>query len=171
MGNDVCAGRRPVPADRQPVPADQQLRDLLRTCRRAAGSLSQRAAAQRAGISPVYWQKIESRTVKTAPAGTLAAMFLAVSASPGHLRDAGYAVIADIMDELARSAAREVTAEDHLAATPGATEEEITALQAIWRALKASRTADPLEQDFTRHARRGDLPSPDILSVRDRTGK
>jgi len=136
-----------VPVDRRSVPADQRLRHLLRTGRRAAGRLSQKTAAQRAGISPVYWQKIESGTQQAAPAATLAAMCTAAGITAGQLRDAGYTEIASAADELAALAAVPVTPEEHLAATPDATPEEISFLQAAWQVLRAKRTPDPFGPD------------------------
>ena len=62
--------------------------------------------------------------------------------------------MADALDELGEMTAAGTSPENYLAATPGATAEEISALQAVWRALKAKRTAEPLEQDFERHNRR-----------------
>jgi transcriptional regulator with XRE-family HTH domain len=154
VGNNVSVNRGFVPVDRKSVPADQHLRHLLRASRRACG-LSQKAAARRAGISPVYWQKIESGTQRTAPAGTLAAMFLATGITAGQLQDEGYKDIASILDELASLTAKPPSPEEHLAATPGATEEEISFLQAAWRVLKAGRTPDPFgpEPPGTRSSR------------------
>jgi transcriptional regulator with XRE-family HTH domain len=144
--------------DRGPVPTDQRLRSLLRAGRHAAGKLSQKAAARAAGISPVYWQRIESGNLPSAPASTLAAMFLAAGVPAGRLRDEGYDQVAAALDELTSMKAAEVSPEDYLAATPGASAEEITALQALWKVMRAGRTPEPLEQDFTRHARKN---SPD----------
>jgi Helix-turn-helix domain len=139
---------------RGPVQTDPHLRALLRAARRAAGDLSQRAAARQAGISLVYWQKIESGKLPAAPAGTLAVMFAATGARSGQLQDEGYPRVASAMDELAAVSAPEPSAEDHLAATPGASAEEISALQAVWRALRAKRTTDPLEPDIEQNHRR-----------------
>ncbi len=144
-----------VPVDRKPVPSDQRLRYLLRSGRRAAGNLSQKAAARRAGISSVYWQKIESGTQQAAPAGTLAAMCLAAGIAARQLRDEGYTDIASVLDELAGMAAPEISAEEHLAATPGATPEEISFLQAALRALRAGRTPDPFGPELPGTRRRG----------------
>ena len=145
---------RSVPVDRRSVPVDQRLRHLLRTGRKASGRLSQKSAAQRAGISPVYWQKIESGTQQTAPAGTLAMMYIAAGVTAGQLRDEGYAEIASAADELSALAAVPVTPEEYLAATPDATPEEITALQAVWLALRAKRTADPFGPELRSTSRR-----------------
>jgi transcriptional regulator with XRE-family HTH domain len=134
--------------------ADQKLRRLLRTCRRAGGNISQKAAARSAGISAVYWQKIEAGTQQTAPLDTLAAMFLAAGATASLLRDEGYPDLADAVDELARAAGSAVTAEEHLAATPGATAEEISFLQAALRALRAGRTPDPFGPELRGTRRR-----------------
>ena len=134
-------GQRSAPVDRKPVPADPHLRQLLRTGRRAAGNLSQRSAAQRAGISSVYWQKIESGALQAAPASTLATMFMAAGISGNRLRDEGYAEVASAVDELVSLATAPPTPEEHLAATPGATPEEINALQAVWLVLKTAHTA------------------------------
>ena len=65
----------------------------------------------------------------------------------GQLRDEGYEEIASAVDELSALAAGPVTAEEHLAATPDATPEEISFLQAAWQVLKAKRTADPFGPD------------------------
>lgn len=135
------------------MPWTPELRHLLRAGRRACGRLSQKTAAHGAGISPIYWQRIESGSVPAAPADTLASMFLAVQITAQRAREAGYRDIAAAMDEIAKARPAEVSAEDYLAAVPGATAEEISALQAMWRALRTKRTADPLEQDFTRNAR------------------
>lgn len=148
--------RRTAPADRRPVPADQRLRHLLRTGRKAAGRLSQKSAAQQAGISPVYWQKIESGTQQSVPAGTLAAMCLAAGITAGRLRDEGYAEIASAVDELASMTAAPLAPEEHLAATPGATPEEISFLQAAWRVLKSGQAPDPFGPGLRSTRRRGD---------------
>ena len=95
-----------APPDRRSVPADSRLRHLLRAGRRASGRLSQKTAAQRAGISPVYWQKIESGTQQAAPAATLAAMCAAAGITASQLRDEGYAEIASAADELSRAGSR-----------------------------------------------------------------
>lgn len=136
-----------------------RLRHILQTGRRAAGNLSQRAAAERAGISLPYWQKIESGTLDHIPAGTLATMLTAIGASPEYLRDQGYAEVADVMEELTSMPDTRVRAEDYLAAVPGASAEEISALQAVWRALRAKRVTDPLESDL-RHTRRDSGQQP-----------
>jgi len=136
---------------RGPVSIDPHLRGILQAARRHAGGLSQRAAAKRAGISSVYWQKIESGAAPTVPAGTLAAMFQATGVSATCLRDEGYPGVAAALDTLT---AVEHSAEEHLAATPGATAEEISALQAVWQALRARRTTEPLEPDLEQHSRR-----------------
>jgi len=141
--------------DRRPVPTDSRLRHLLRAGRKAGGRLSQKSAAQRAGISPVYWQKIESGTQQAAPVSTLAAMFLAAGVTAGQLQDEGYAEIASAVDELASMQPPPTTPEEHLAATPDATPEEISFLQAAWQVLKAGRTADPLGQELPGTSRRG----------------
>lgn len=134
---------------RRSVPADQRLRDLLRTGRRASGNLSQKSAAQRAGISPVYWQKIESGTQESVPEDTLASMFLATGITAGQLRDEGYGDLAAAVDELGSMTIAPPSPEDHLAATPGATPEEISFLQAAWRALRARRTTDPFGPELS----------------------
>lgn len=140
--------------DRGPVATGQRLRALLRAGRKASGNLSQRAAAEKAGFKAVYWQKIESGAQPTAPASTLAAMFLAAGVKPALLREQGYPELADLVEELAALRATEVSPEDYLAAIPGASEEEISALQTVWRALRAKRTTEPLEPDFNEHDRR-----------------
>lgn len=134
----------------KPVTTDPGLRRILRAGRRAAGNISQQVAASRARISTVYWQKIESGAVPQIPAGTAASMLQAVEATPQDLRDQGYIDVAAAMDELAAAGRPELSPEEHLAATPGATPEDISALQAVWRALKSPRTTDPL----------ADLPGP-----------
>lgn len=139
--------------DRRSVPADQGLRKLLRASRRAAGSLTQRTAAQQAGISAIYWQKIESGAQSSAPADTLAAMFLATGVSPAKLAEEGYPDVAAAMDEIASARPAAVSAEDYLAAIPGASQEEISALQAVWKALRSPRTADPLSRDLGQTSR------------------
>lgn len=144
---------------RGPVEADQRLRNLLRAGRRASGSLSQKSAAQRAGISEVYWQKIESGSQQTAPEDTLAAMLLAAGITPGKIRDEGYDQLASAMDQLGSVTIAPPDPEDYLASTPGASAEEISALQTVWRALRAGRTAEPIEEDFIRHDRRRKLPT------------
>lgn len=151
MGNTATVGR-------ESVETDPRLRSILESGRRAAGNLSQRAAAGRAGISPVYWQKIESGAHPAAPAGTLASMFRATGVSAGYLRNEGYTVVAAALDDLT-GAAPEIGPEEYLAATPGASAEEITALQAVWRALKAQRTAEPLESELGQHSRRKFRPA------------
>jgi hypothetical protein len=128
---------------RRSVPADQRLRDLLRTGRRASGNLSQGSAAKRAGISSVYWQKIEAGTLQAAPEDTLATMCIAAGITAARLRDEGYENLAATVDELGAVVIAPPDPEDHLAATPGASQEEISALQAVWRALRAKRTTDP----------------------------
>lgn len=138
------------------VPADRRLRDLLRAGRKASGNLSQRAAAQRAGISAVYWQKIESGSHPAAPADTLASMLLAAGITASRLRDEGYGGLADAVDELGSVTIAPPDPEDYLAAMPDASEEEVSALQAVWRALKAKRTTEPFEQDLERSRRRDD---------------
>jgi transcriptional regulator with XRE-family HTH domain len=154
MGNNVNVDQTSVPVDRRSVPVDQRLRHLLRVGRRASGKLSQKDAARRAGISPVYWQQVESGKRRAAPAGTLAAMFLAAGITAGQLRDEGYEDIASVLDELAKMAAPEVGAEEHLAATPGASPEEISALQAVWLALRAKRAPDPFGPGLAETQRR-----------------
>ena len=146
MGNTTHVNRGSVPTDRR-------LRSLLQAARKAAGNLTQREAAARAGISAIRWQQIESPRTSQAPASTLAAMLLAVKATPGRLRDEGYREIADAMDDLASMQPAEVSAEDHLAATPGASAEEISALQSVWKALKAGRTPDPFDGELRRTQR------------------
>lgn len=132
--------------DRRSVCTDQHLRDLLRAGRTASGNISQREAARRAGFKIAYWQKIESGTQPSAPAETLAAMFRAIGISAGQLRDDGYPEIADRLAELESAMRREVTAEEYLTGVPGASQEEINALQALWLALRrARRTSDPLD--------------------------
>lgn len=147
--------------DRGSVVTDQRIRHLLRAGRRAAGNLSQREAAERAGISEVYWQKIESGTQPSAPPGTLVAMLTAVGTTMAQLQDEGYADLALAAADYNALHAPSVppTPEDHLAATPGATAEEIGALQAVWRALRASRTAEPYSQEFERSRRPRDQDS------------
>ena len=153
MGNTVYMNRGPA-TDRESVATDPHLRHLLRAGRRAAGNLSQKAAALRAGISSVYWQKIESGTQPTAPVGTLASMFTATGITAERLRAEGYPDIAAAVDELARLTAPEISTEDYLAATPGASAEEISFLQAALRALRSGRTTEPLEAEFDRNDRR-----------------
>jgi transcriptional regulator with XRE-family HTH domain len=136
---------------RRSVPAGQRLRDLLKAGRRASGNLSQKTAAERAGISLIYWQRIESGRIAAAPPGTLAVMCQATGVTAQRLRDEGYPAVADALRDL--DAAAGVTAEDHLAATPGASAEEIGVLKAVWAALKARRTTDPLEADFDQNSR------------------
>ena len=135
------------------VVTDHHLQRLLRAARRASGNLSQKEAAGLADISEVYWQKIESGAQQSAPVHTLAAMCTAVKISSDRLRSEGYAEIADAVDALNQTAAPEPDAEDHLAATPGATDEEISALQAVWRAMRAGRTAEPYGPEIQRTRR------------------
>lgn len=141
--------------DRKPSLTDQRVRDLLHAGRRASGNLSQREAAQRAGISAVYWQKIESGAQQSVPVTTLAAMLAAVEVSEARLQGEGYGDLARaVADYNAVSRPGTPSAEEYLAATPGASTEEISALQAVWRALRAERTAEPFEQEL-RRTRRG----------------
>lgn len=141
--------------DRKPSLTDQRVRNLLQAGRRASGNLSQREAAQRAGISAVYWQKIESGAQQSVPATTLAAMLAVAGVTEGRLRGEGYEDLARaVADHTAASAPEAPSAEEYLAATPGASTEEISALQAVWRALRAERTAEPFEQEL-RRTRRG----------------
>jgi transcriptional regulator with XRE-family HTH domain len=153
VGNNVSVNRGFVPVDRRSVPADQHLRHLLRASRRAGG-LSQKSAARRAGISSVYWQKIESGTQRAAPAGTLAAMCLATGITAGQLQDEGYKDIACVLAELAEMTAAPPSPEEHLAATPGATKEEISMLQAVWRVIRSGRTPDPFGPELGETRRR-----------------
>lgn len=139
---------------RRSVPADPRLRELLRTGRRASGNISQRSAAQRAGISPVYWQKIESGTQSSVPEDTLASMCLAAGITACQLRDEGYEELASAVDELGAMTIAPPSPEDHLAATPDATPEEISFLQAAWRALRAKRTTDPFGPELGESRRR-----------------
>ena len=140
--------------NRRSVPADQRLRRLLKAGRRASGNLSQKTAAQRAGISLVRWQQIESGTAASAPADTLAAMFAAVGITAVRLHDEGYPDIAQAVEELDDALTGRTSVEEHLAATPGATSEEISALQAVWQVLRAKRTAEPFEEKFHDSSRR-----------------
>jgi transcriptional regulator with XRE-family HTH domain len=146
MGNNAIMARRSVPTDRR-------LRDLLRAGRRASGSLSQKTAAQRAGISSVYWQKIESGTQRTVPEDTLAMMLAAAGITAVRLRDEGYGGLASAVDDLGAAVIAPPAPEDYLAATPGASQEEVSALQAVWRALRTGRTTEPDEPDFRQHRR------------------
>lgn len=139
------------------VPWTPELRHLLRTGRRTCGRLSQKAAAKRAGISPVYWQRIESGSMTAAPAGTLASMFLAAEITPQRAAETGHPGVAAAMTEILK-ARPEVSAEDYLAAVPGATDEEITALQTVWRALRAKRTMDVAEGSAFRNDRTRKTP-------------
>lgn len=154
MGNRSIVDQRPAPPDRISVTVDEDLRGFLRAGRTAAGKLSQRSAARRAGISPVYWQKIESGRQQTAPAGTLAAMFHAVRFPVRLLTADGHKPVAAALRKLTETTSPEPSAEDYLAATPGASAEEVSALQAVWQALRARRTPDPVEPDFERSRRR-----------------
>jgi transcriptional regulator with XRE-family HTH domain len=156
----ISAMRNDAAMDRRSVPTDQRLRRLLKAGRRASGNLSQRAAAKIAGISAVYWQKIESGTQAAAPADTLAAMFTAAGVTPARLRAEGYPDMAAAIDELAGMAAPAPAAEDYLAATPGASPEEISALQAVWRALRARRTPDPFGPELGHTRRSSDTAQP-----------
>jgi transcriptional regulator with XRE-family HTH domain len=139
---------------RRSVPTDQRLRNLLRAGRKASGNLSQGSAAKRAGISAVYWQKIESGALQAAPEDTLAAMCRAAGIAAVQLRDEGYENLASAVDDLSAMAIAPPDPEDHLAATPGASQEEVSALQAVWRALRAGRTADPFGPELGETRRR-----------------
>lgn len=141
------------------VKIDDRLRSLLRAGRRGAGNLSQKDAAERAGISEIYWQKIESGRQPTAPADTLAAMLAVTPVTPEQLRESGFPAIAEDLAELramGKAVWQAADPEQYLAETPGASAEEITALQAVWRALRAGRTPEPFEQDFQGTTRQGD---------------
>jgi hypothetical protein len=58
------------------------------------------------------------------------------------------------VDDLSAMAIAPPDPEDHLAATPGASQEEVSALQAVWRALRAGRTADPFGPELGETRRR-----------------
>src|SRR5215472_8309787 len=134
--------------DQRSALTDQRMRQLLRAGRRSAGNLSQKNAAQRAGISAVYWQKIESGAQQQVPVDTLAMMFTATGIGAERLEAEGYPDIASASEDIAGP--EPLTAEEHLAATPGATAEEVSALKAVWLALRAGRTAEPFERELRR---------------------
>lgn len=155
-----CGTGKDTRVNRRSVTTDERLRHLLRTGRRASGHMSQRDAAARASISEVYWQKIESGAQLSAPAETLAAMCTVAGITAARLRAqncTAWAQIADALDDLSEADSPEQQAdpEEHLAAMPGATQEEISALQAVWRALRAKRSPEPFEPEFRRTRRRG----------------
>lgn len=139
---------------RATVTLDSQLRHLLRAGRRAPRRMSQREAAARAGISTVYWQKIESGRIPSAPTDTLAAMLAAVDVPVEVVRELDYHHIAEQMDTAADVSSRSrLGPEDHLAITPTADAHDVALLQQLWRWLKANRLPDSFEEELRRPRR------------------
>lgn len=120
----------------------QELRGLLKAARTRLG-LTQRAAARRAGIDASWWKKLEGGTRQVTQLSTMAAMCIAVGISPGALESIGHPKLADHVRMAKLAQADAVTAEEHLAQTPGTSPHERHLLILMLRAIRSPDIADP----------------------------
>lgn len=120
--------------------ADGRLRKLIRMHRREKARLTQEEAALRAGISTIYWKRIEQGSVG-APVDTLARMLYAVEAEAAYLRGAGYEELALEVEERVKALEQGGSpfgdeAESHLWRTPGMSDRLRYALIAYLRTVR-----------------------------------
>jgi hypothetical protein len=78
------------------ITANANLRMLLRTGRRHA-RLSQRNAAELAGVSPAWWKRVESAYETKVATDTLTDMLTAVGVLPEHLDKLGELQVAEAL--------------------------------------------------------------------------
>lgn len=134
-----------------PVVTPARIRLLLKLHRKRLG-LSQRQAADKAGISTVWWRHIETGHAETVPALTLARMAYAAGLPASRLRELGLSRVAELASELEEmpedeQAEGEHTAEEEWLAQGPFDDETKRSLLAHLRALKAT---DPLSRGWPR---------------------
>lgn len=124
----------------QRVTITRALRQVIRITRTDRAGLTQRAAAEAAGLSAVWWKQIEGGQATYATADMLARMCHGIGVSAADLRRIGEGHVADLVEVRAALEAPEdagaMTA--HLMATPGLTDLQRTALVAMAQALRGN---------------------------------
>lgn len=85
-----------------------------------------------AGISPAYWNRIETGRQAGADYDTVTAMCHAVNVASAALAAIGEGALARDTERLREMA----DPEDYLRRTPGATDDEVRLLLTFWRALR-----------------------------------
>ena len=149
------------------IAPDDRLRALIRMYRKERAGLSQREAAERAGLSAVWWRQIEGGIQPNVQAGTLARMCYAIDIPPLQVSRVGYDHLAELISErYAAFGGQEYAdpAERHLWLTPETSDTERRALIAYLRTLReaegshADRAAarqDRMTGELTRTMRGG----------------
>lgn len=130
-----------MPMERTTVTRD--LRQLIRFTRESPPKLTQKAAAELAGMSTVYWRQIEGGHAEYATADMLARMTYAIGVKPDQLHNIGHDHVADLVEDMGRllvpaQATPEEDMETYLLATPGLTDAQRDALVVMARALRGS---------------------------------
>lgn len=130
-----------MPMERTRITRD--LRQLLRFTRESPPKLTQKAAAEMAGMSEVYWRQIEGGHAEYATEDMLARMAYAIGVLPDQMRRIGQHRVAALVEDMGRllvpaQATPEEDMEAYLLATPGLTDEQRKALVVMARALRGS---------------------------------
>lgn len=123
----------------QRVALTRELRQLIRIARTDIAKLSQRAAAEQAGLSEVWWRQIEKGQAEYATADVLARMSYAVGVTPAQLRRIGQHHVANLVQarvQLLEAHTQADSVEAHLMLTPGLTNEQKVALVTLARTFR-----------------------------------
>lgn len=120
------------------VRVTRRLRLLIRMQRTDRAHMTQRAAAEEAGLSEVHWRHVESGHAEYATGETLARICATVGVTAEQLRRIGQDHVADLVADRAEMLAPTVDElEAYLMKAPGLTDAQRVALVTMAKALRS----------------------------------